>query len=50
MKRSSWDGNKKGETDVEWEEEAAASANVGSRSASIVSSATMQVTFCSFLF
>uniref|UniRef100_T1HQT4 N-terminal Ras-GEF domain-containing protein n=1 Tax=Rhodnius prolixus TaxID=13249 RepID=T1HQT4_RHOPR len=42
MKRSSWDGNKKGETDVEWEEEAAASANVGSRSASIVSSATMQ--------
>ncbi|KAK9507036.1 hypothetical protein O3M35_008866 [Rhynocoris fuscipes] len=42
-KRKSWDGNKKEETDADWEEEAAAVTHAGSRSASIVSSATMQV-------
>ncbi|BES94772.1 Ras-specific guanine nucleotide-releasing factor [Nesidiocoris tenuis] len=41
-KRKSFEGHRKGDGDVEWEEEPQISSGVSSRSASIVSSATMQ--------
>ncbi|KAF6210300.1 hypothetical protein GE061_013404 [Apolygus lucorum] len=41
-KRKSVEGHRKGDGDVEWEEEPPISSGVSSRSASIVSSATMQ--------